>query len=137
MEGHCYGCGDDNPVGLGLSFKAEDPGISSAFLPRPEHQGAPGFLHGGVAATALDETMAALGFVIDGTHCVTATLELRYRKPVPLDGRPLRIEAWTDNPGRGGKRRRVHGRLLLADGTVAVEGSGIFVEVPASMAASE
>ena len=34
------------------------------FRPKPEHQGAPGILHGGVAATCLDETMAALGFVL-------------------------------------------------------------------------
>jgi acyl-coenzyme A thioesterase PaaI-like protein len=128
VEGTCYGCGDDNPIGLGLEFTAEAPGVTAAFRPRPEHCGAPGILHGGVAATCLDETMAALGFVIDGVHCVTATLELRYRRPVPVDGRPLRTEAWRDRTDNR-RRQRVNGHLLLADGTVAVEASGIFVQV--------
>lgn len=129
VEGECFGCGDDNPLGLGLTFAADEPGVVASFHPRAEHRGAPGFLHGGVAATCLDETMASLGFVLDGVHCVTATLELKYRRPVPLDGRPVRIEAWRERA----EARRVHhvrGRLLLENGTLAVEGRGTFVQVP-------
>ncbi|MDQ1395224.1 MAG: hypothetical protein QOG64_483 [Acidimicrobiaceae bacterium] len=127
VEGACFGCGDDNPVGLGLRFSAEPPGVAATFRPRSVHQGAPGFLHGGVAATCLDETMAALGYVLDRVHCVTATLDLRYRRPVPLAVVAVRVEAWRDRmePRR---RQRVHGRLILPDGTVAVEASGIFVQ---------
>jgi acyl-coenzyme A thioesterase PaaI-like protein len=128
MEGTCYGCGDDNPVGLGLVFSAEPPGVVAEFLPRPEHCGAPGIIHGGILATCLDETMAALGFVLDRVHCVTATLELKYRRPVPLDGRPVRIEAWRDRVDNR-RRQRVNGQLFLPDGTVAVAASGIFVQV--------
>ncbi len=90
----------------------------------------PGFLHGGVAATVLDETMASLGWMLDEVHCVTATLDLKYRKPVPLDGSTLRIEARRDNPNPR-RRHTVFGKLLLADGTVAVEATGIFISVPA------
>ena len=43
--------GDDSPIGLGLRFSAEDPGLVAVFAPRAEHRGAPGFLHGGLAAT--------------------------------------------------------------------------------------
>lgn len=132
MEGECFGCGDDNPVGLGLTFAKEDPGIVAEFRPRPEHRGAPGYLHGGLAATALDETMAALGWVLDGVHCVTATLELKYRRPVALDGRPVRIEAWREK-AEARRRQRVNGRIRLADGTVAVEAQGIFVQAPEEM----
>ena len=68
--------------------------------------------------------------MLDGVHCVTATLELKYRRPVPLDGEPLRIEGWrTDVAPK--RRHKVHGRLILADGTTAVEGTGIFISVPA------
>lgn len=133
MSANCYGCGDDNPIGLGLDFSRSGDGIASVFRPRPEHQGAPGFLHGGVAATALDETMAAVGWVLDQVHWVTATLELKYRRPVPLDGAPLRVEAWREAATGSPRRRRCFGRLVLADGTVAVEGTGIFVAAPESM----
>lgn len=128
MEGDCFGCGDDNDVGLGLRFSVEPPGLVASFSPKPQHRGAPGLLHGGLAATCLDETMGALGVALDGGGWVTATLDLRYRRPVPLDGRPVRVEAWRDGP-EGRRRRRVHGRLLLADGALAVEARGIFVRV--------
>ena len=124
--------GDDGPRGLGMRFRARPPelpqGLVATFVPRPAHSGAPGMLHGGVAATCLDEAMAAVGWVLDGVHCVTATLELRYRRPVPVDGRPLSVEAWRDRV-EARRRQRVHGRIRLADGTVAVEARGIFVQI--------
>ena len=117
---------DSWPTSLGLQWSVEPPGLVATFLPKPEHRGPPGYLHGGLAAVCLDETMASLSIALDKTYTVTATLELRYRKSVPLDGSPLRIEAWRDRlePRR---THRVHGRLLLPDGEVAVEASGLFV----------
>jgi acyl-coenzyme A thioesterase PaaI-like protein len=129
MEGECYGCGDDNPISLGMEFARDGDKCVATFTPRKEHRGVPGFLHGGVSSTVLDETMASLGFMLDGVHCVTATLELKFRKPVALTGDPLRIEAWRDNPARK-RQHKVHGRLLLISGEVAVEASGIFISMP-------
>jgi acyl-coenzyme A thioesterase PaaI-like protein len=119
--------GDERAAGLGLAFTEEPPGVVARFTPSARHQGAPGYLHGGFAAMALDETMAAVGWFADREHCVTATLDLRYRRPVPIDGRIVRVEAWRDR-AESRRRQRVHGRVLLADGTVAVEASGIFVQ---------
>lgn len=121
------GVSGQDPLGLGLRFWKAAPGLVARFDPKPQQQGPPGYLHGGVAATVLDETMASLGWALDDVPCVTATLELRYRRPVPLDGRPLRIEAWRERP-EPRRTQRVRGRLVLADGTVAVEASGIFVQ---------
>lgn len=101
----------------------------ATFTPRPEHRGAPGFLHGGVASTALDEAMAALCWVLDDIHVVTATLELRFKKAIPIDGSALRVEAWRDHP-ESRRRQRVHGRILLADGSIAATASGLFVQMP-------
>ena len=119
--------GDERAAGLGLRFTEEPPGVVAVFTPAARHPGAPGFLHGGFAAMALDETMAAVGWYLDRTHCVTATLDLRYRRAVPLDGRAVRVEAWRDRP-ESRRHQRVHGRILLADGRVAVEATGIFVQ---------
>lgn len=113
---------------LGLVWSKEEPGLVSSFTPDTGHRGPPGFLHGGLAAAVLDETMAALSIVADGWHSVTATLELRYRSPVPLDGRPLRIEAWRD-AAAGRRVQKIHGRLLTSDGIAAVEATGLFVRV--------
>ncbi|MEA3077341.1 MAG: hypothetical protein QOF60_2249 [Actinomycetota bacterium] len=116
-----------DPLGLGLRFKKEPPGLVARFEPGPGHRGPPGFLHGGIAATVLDETMASLGWALDDVPCVTATLSVKYRRPVPLDGRPVRIEVWRER-AEPRRTQRVNGRLLLADGTLAVEASGIFVQ---------
>lgn len=119
--------GDErDPLGLKLEWSVEPPGLVATFRPTHAHRGRPGFLHGGMAATVLDETMASLGWALDRTPTVTATLELKYRNPVPLDGRPVRIEVWRDRP-EPRRTQRVRGRIVLEDGTVAVEAQGIFV----------
>ena len=117
---------DSWPTSLGIAWSVEPPGLVATMTPLAEHRGPPGFLHGGLAATFLDETMASLSIALDKEYSVTATLQLRYRKPVPLDGSVLRAEAWRERPERR-RAHKVHGRLLLADGSVAVEATGVFV----------
>ncbi|HEX2038690.1 MAG TPA: PaaI family thioesterase [Acidimicrobiales bacterium] len=122
----------EDPLGLGLRFRLDrsldPPRLLARFEPRPDHRGPPGHLHGGMAAAVLDETMASLSWALEGLPSMTARLELRYRKSVPLDGKPVRVEAWR---AREGARRvqKVMGRIVLADESVAVEASGLFVEV--------
>jgi acyl-coenzyme A thioesterase PaaI-like protein len=82
-----------------------------------------------LAAALLDETMAAVSLVLDDARTVTATLSLRYRQPVPLDGRPVRIEGWRDDTRAGRRVRTVHGRIVLGDGSTAVEATGLFARV--------
>jgi len=113
--------------GLRLHYSQEPPGLVATVTPGPQHRGPAGFLHGGIAALCLDETMAALGYVLDRVRTVTATLSLKYRRPVPLDGAAVRVEAWRDRP-EARRTQKVHGRLVLADGTVAVEAFGLFVQ---------
>lgn len=124
----------EDPLGLGLRFRldrsAEPPRLLARFDPRPDHRGPPGYLHGGMAAAVLDETMASLSWAVEGRPSVTARLELRYRKGVPLDGSPVRVEAWRVKEGAR-RVQRVVGRIVLADDSVAVEATGLFVEVTA------
>lgn len=113
------------PFDIDMEWSLEPPGLVAMFTPGPQHYGPADLLHGGIAALVLDECMAAYGNAVDRVHTITGTLNLKYRKPVALDGRPLRVEAW-----REGELRRVNkmfGRLLTADGEVAVEASGLFV----------
>ena len=112
------------PFDIDMDWSLEPPGLVARFTPGPQHKGPPGMLHGGVAALCLDECMAALGHALDRIHTVTATLNLRYRKPVPLDGRVVRVEAWREGDGR--RATKVFGRIVTADGDVAVEANGLF-----------
>lgn len=50
----CFVCGIENPIGLKLKFYTDDEGRCVArFRPKPEHQGYPGHLHGGLISTLL------------------------------------------------------------------------------------
>jgi hypothetical protein len=50
----CFVCGIDNPIGLHLAFYTDDQGRCIArFRPRPEQQGYPGHLHGGIISCVL------------------------------------------------------------------------------------
>ena len=100
--------------------------LVAELVPEAGWHGVPGLLHGGMAATLLDECMGGLSHAIDKAVTMTATLEVRYRRQVPLDGRPLRVEAWRERPELR-RRNRVHGRLLLPDGAVAVEATALMV----------
>lgn len=94
----------------------------------------PGFLHGGLAATALDETMASVGLVLHERRCLTATLELRYLRPVAINGQPLTIEAWRNDERGGSTRYHVRGELRTAAGTVCVEAKGLFLAITQAVA---
>ena len=129
----CFGCDPDNDIGLKLVIQREEgaPRASGTWIPEPGHQGPKMHLHGGVASTVLDEAMARLAHLLDGRHSITAKLEVRFRKPVPLDGKALRIEAWREShPSESSRRHRLFARLSLADGTPAVEAEGLFVRLP-------
>lgn len=105
------------------------PACVATFVPQAHHRGMPGFLHGGLAATALDETMASVGLVLHQQRCLTATLELRYRRAVALDGQPLTVEAWRADDRGGSRRYHVRGELRTADGVVCVEAKGLFLAI--------
>ena len=115
------------PFDIEMKWSLEPPGIVARCVPPAKYMGPANNLHGGIAALLLDETMAALGQTLDKTQNVTGTLNLKYRKPVPLDGRVVRIEAWREGDGR--RATKVFGRIVTADGVVAVEANGLFIRV--------
>lgn len=82
---HCFGCGDGQPHGLHLQARAgEGVGVTAEFTVQAAHQGAPGLAHGGVLATALDETLGSLNWLLR-VIAVTGRLETDFVRPVPVD----------------------------------------------------
>jgi acyl-coenzyme A thioesterase PaaI-like protein len=118
---HCYACGDLNPIGLHLHFREQEGWWVADFIARTEHQGYPGYVHGGIVSTLLDE---AMGWATYGNNvwALTGKLELRLRGIVPT-GRPLLVR---------GRIARDRGRTLDviadlsdAEGKVLAEARGL------------
>jgi uncharacterized protein (TIGR00369 family) len=53
----CFVCGESNPAGLNLRFETDGNIVQARFVPRIEHVGFKGTVHGGLIATVLDEIM--------------------------------------------------------------------------------
>src|SRR3954466_15558778 len=79
----CFGCGQANLFGLQLELARTDSGVAGRFFVKQDHQGPPGYAHGGVLATALDEAMALL-LHHAGVHAFTTGLDIRLRAPAPV-----------------------------------------------------
>ncbi|NPV53289.1 MAG: PaaI family thioesterase [Firmicutes bacterium] len=125
-NGRCFACGSYNPIGLRLEFKKAGSGrVACCFTPRADYQGYAGITHGGIISTVLDEAMAH-AIISQGIGAVTASMEVRFKAPVPI-GSSTTVEGLV----REVKERliRAEARLTLPDGTVAAEAVARFVRI--------
>ena len=116
-EGFCFGCGQNNPLGLKLRFIRDGETIRTEFTSDKMHQGWPGLLHGGILGCLLDEAMSNMAYAT-GNTCVTASIEIRQKQPVKVEV-PLFITAWITRQRK--KLIETAGKVTLEDGTVVAE----------------
>ncbi|MGW4566208.1 PaaI family thioesterase [Streptomyces sp. NPDC004561] len=125
---HCFGCGPGQSHGLHLEARAgEGVFLTAEFTVQSAHQGAPGLAHGGVLATALDETLGSLNWLLR-TIAVTGRLETDFVRPVPV-GTTLYLEAEVTAVAGRKIYSTATGRIGGPDGPVAVRADALFVEV--------
>ncbi|KUO59443.1 MAG: thioesterase [Gracilibacter sp. BRH_c7a] len=115
----CFVCGLKNKSSLRASFyELENDEIVAIFRPLEEHQSYPERLHGGVAAAILDETIGrAINIKHSDVWGVTVELNLKYKKPVPLDEELRVIGRITRDTSRVFEGT---GEILLSNGEPAV-----------------
>jgi uncharacterized protein (TIGR00369 family) len=123
----CFGCGGANDRGMKLTFEQDDATkrIRGAFKLGAEYQGGPGFIHGGIIATVLDEAMGKL-CRFRAVRAVTAELIVEYLKPVPVDA-PLLIEAYEVE--KIGRNLHFVGEIRNQAGNLLARGRGRFVVI--------
>lgn len=127
-EQYCHACGRLNPNGLRLRFRRDGEfGVMASYMPKPEDQGFPGVFHGGVLATLLDESMAWSMYAAEQVMGVTAKMEMKYRRQVPLDGELTVRGQITRIRGR---RIEVEASIDDAEGNRLVESSALFLRLP-------
>jgi acyl-coenzyme A thioesterase PaaI-like protein len=122
----CFGCGQANLFGLQLELEPRaDGGVKGRFFVKQDHQGPPGYAHGGIMATALDEAMSLLAHHV-GEYPLTARLEIDLRAPAPvgafveLDAEVVSVEG----------RRLTLRATASNEGVVLAEAKATCVEVP-------
>lgn len=107
-------------------FLEEDGRLTSEFTLSDAQQGPPGHAHGGASAAILDELMGLVVWAA-GHKVVAANININYHKLLPLH-QPLFGEARVSEVE--GRKVISVGEIRLADSTVAVSGSGVYVIAP-------
>ncbi len=125
----CFVCGLENNSGLkGQFYEMETGELLSIFRPGVDHQGYPGRLHGGLAATILDETIgrAIMLTTSDTIWGVTVEFSMKLKKPIPLDND---VRVFTRVTKENKRFFEGSGEIILSDGSVAVEGKGRYLKM--------
>ncbi|MEO5875800.1 MAG: PaaI family thioesterase [Streptosporangiaceae bacterium] len=113
-----------NPIAPPIQITALPGGVTrTVFTLGDLYEGPPTFVHGGVSALVLDELLGNAA-AANGTPGMTATLDLRYRRPTPL-GVPLTAEARTDRVD--GRKTFVNAWIKNPEGQITIEASAMFI----------
>jgi len=125
-QNRCFGCGRANAIGLQLEFLlGEDGRVVCLATIADTYEGPPGYVHGGIIATLLDETMSK-AVRSHGVVAMTRHMEVDYQRPVKskaairMEGRVTRSE---------GRKHWTEARILDEDESVLAQGKGLFIEV--------
>lgn len=125
----CFVCGNRNDFGLHANFfETSNNELVALIHPSDQHQGYPGRMHGGIAATILDETIARSITIGKDEQIWGVTMELKtkFRKPVPL-GEEIRIVGRVTS--EGSRSFEGTGEIILPNGDVAVSAEGRYMKL--------
>jgi uncharacterized protein (TIGR00369 family) len=132
-QNRCFGCGPANPTGMHLEFfSAADQSVVCLPAVPDTFEGPPGYVHGGIIATLLDEAMSK-AVRVRGHTAMTRHMEVEYLRPVP-SAAPIRIEARLVRSE--GRKHWTEANILNAHGVTLAAGKGLFVEVRANRMSS-
>jgi uncharacterized protein (TIGR00369 family) len=125
-DGKCFVCGGKNPNGLKLSFDIDKEAqtLRTTFVASPTFQGWDGIVHGGIVSTLLDEAMAKLVYEL-GFRAVTASLEIRFKRPAPIL-EPLRVYGAISEVSKRLIRAKAH--VARDDGTILATATSTFLK---------
>lgn len=131
---HCFGCGPANPEGLHLSFSmsavdSERVTATATVKLTRLHEGPPGYLHGGIIATLMDEAMSKLNRPLN-VLAMTRNLEVDYLRPCPIET-PLLLVAEYER--RDGRKLFHTATITHPDGTLLARAKGFFLVIDPSI----
>ena len=123
--------GSAHPIAPQLHVRSTSDGVTGTVTLGPAYEGGPGLAHGGILALLLDHAMGQALYVT-GHAAMTASLNVRYHAPTPLDV-PLHLTARLDRVD--GRKLHVTAEIALG-GTVTVDATGVFVALTSANVAA-
>jgi uncharacterized protein (TIGR00369 family) len=116
----CFGCGENNPIGLHLKFTKIPQGVKTVFIPEQKYEGYREITHGGIISALLDETLAWMCLEYS-PRMMTISLEIKFFRPVRT-GKPVTIEATLTRL----TKRYVYGiaKTVSSDGRLLAQAKG-------------
>jgi len=125
----CFVCGESNPLGLKLRFHTNGQVVTTQFVPRPEHIGFKGVVHGGLLATVLDEIMVWACAVQTRRFAYCAELNVRFLHPLS-PGEEVRVTGeLVEN--RRNRLYTTRSQVRNPAGQLLAEGAGKYLPIPA------
>ena len=123
----CFVCGRDTPIGLRMHFYGDaDGAVYAHYTPAFEHQGYPGVMHGGLVTAMLDELIGRTAIAGD-IWCMTAKIEVRFHKPVPVS-EPLELKGTITRVVK--RIVQGHGEIHSTTGDLLAEANGTYMRIP-------
>lgn len=88
---NCFGCDENNPIGLKLEFYEDNEEVICHWNPAREHEGYINTVHGGIQSTLHDEIASWTIYVKAETAGVTTALNVRFGKAVLVSNGPIKL----------------------------------------------
>ncbi len=114
-----------HPMAIPLEILFVGDTARATFHPHALHEGPTDSLHGGFSAHLMDSLLGTM-MQARGVRALTATLDLRYLRQVPLD---QELELFAEVSSVSGRKHIATG-WISHDGQRCVEARGLFIEVP-------
>lgn len=104
----CFVCGKDNTRGLRIRFFIDGEGVKASFTPDETLVGYENTVHGGIISALLDEAIIWAVYAATKRFGVTAEINVRFRKPLPIQEECIVL----------GRMLEDRGRLWIAEGKI-------------------
>jgi uncharacterized protein (TIGR00369 family) len=130
----CFVCGESNPAGLRIRFHTDGKIVHARCLPRQEHIGFKGTIHGGITATLLDEIMVWACAVQTRRFGYSVELNIKYMHPLRPGEEVEAVGELVSN--RRNKIFEARGEIRSLEGKVLATGTAKYLAISESASAT-
>ena len=115
----CFGCSDDNKIGLHMEFYDDGEGLVSKWVPGKYYEGYVDTLHGGIQSTMHDEIASWVVYTKGETAGFTTELNVKFLKHVLVSQGEITIKGKIIERNR--KFIKMHTQLFNNSGELCSE----------------